>query len=456
VLAASARIREREVDAVQFELDGGNVPASTALRLLTPEFSKSNIRSVTLVAGAAMDTSRVVISMDSHTELVVDLRPYLPKKYHETFEEGVRLSEHYTEQEGNAFRWMLESHDNPIVDFPIHEDRGRGISEFTPVISMKQRLEVLDDQGVAGEFITPFTGAQSADPDVLHAYTDAYHRYFDEYVSPAPFRFRGASVVNLVCGIETVLNEVADADDHGLCAVELSGNMEWVSPDLPKLNSPYYDPLWAALNERGMGVVFHGGTGRAKPLLTWEPGDPGWELLRMIDLIRGHRDALTYLMVAGVAERFPNIRFGYLESGTRWIPPLLKELDGHAKSLRLAGWYPWERLPSEQWSASWFAGGALDVPSVHERHQLGVPTMVWGSDYPHVEGTFPHTGENLAELFADVPEVETEAVVAGNAVRLFGFDYDALAQTAAAKIPWPDRACSSPHEIVIDQSKGAK
>ena len=389
-----------------------------------------------------MSSGRVVISMDSHTELVVDLKPYLPTKYHEEFDHGVQLSVQYTADAGHAFRSMMEGHNNPIVDFPTQKERGRGVAEYTPHIPMKQRLEVLDDQGVAGEFIVPFTGAQSCDPDVLHAYSQAYDRYFADYISLAPFRFRGANVVNLICGIETAVEEVAHAHDHGITAVELSGNVEWVSPELPKLNSPYYDPLWAALDERSMGAVFHGGTGRAKPRLTWEPGDPGWEALRMIDLTSGHRGALTHLLVAGVAERFPNIRFGYLESGTRWIPSVLEELDAYAASLRHAGWYRWEKLPSEQWNDHWFAGGALDRPSVDERDRLGVRALVWGSDYPHVEGTYPNTGRHLAEMFSGVPDDEIDAIVAGNAARLFGFDLAQLAQTAAARVPWPEHSLS--------------
>jgi predicted TIM-barrel fold metal-dependent hydrolase len=186
-----------------------------------------------------------------------------------------------------------------------------------------------------------------------------------------------------------------------------------------------------------MAIVFHGGTGRAKPLLTWEERDPGWEALRMIDLVRGHRDALTYLLLAGILERFPNLKLGYLESGTRWIPPVIQELDAYATSLRHAGWYPWERLPGEQWNDQCFAGGALDVPSVAERHDIRVRTLVWGSDYPHPEGTYPNTGLHLATLFAGVPDDEVHAITAGNAARLFGFDLDELAATPAAKVPWP-------------------
>jgi predicted TIM-barrel fold metal-dependent hydrolase len=390
-----------------------------------------------------MSQGRVVISTDSHTELVVDLKPYLARKYYEEFDDGVRLSESYAQQEIEAVRGMQEGHENPNHDTPVHEERRHDLAEYTRRVGMEERLKVLDEQGVAGEFIVPFTGAQSVNPHTLHAYSEAYNRYFEEYVSPAPFRFRGANVVNLLCGIDTAVEEVAEAYEHGFPAVELPGNPKWVSKDLPTLNSPYFDPLWAALNERGMAMIFHAGHGRAKPLLKWEPGDPGWQALCIIDMARGHRDALTYVLLAGVLERFPNLKLGYLESGTRWIPPILQELDTYARTLRKAGIYEWERLPSEQWNQSCFAGGGvLDVAAVQERHDLGVRTLVWGSDYPHVEGTYPHTGEILAALFAAVPDDETQAILAENPARLFGFDLDQLADTAAAKVPWPELAGS--------------
>jgi hypothetical protein len=56
---------------------------------------------------------------------------------------------------------------------------------------------------------------------------------------------------------------------------------------------------------------------------------------------------------------------------------------------------------------------------------------MWGSDYPHTEGTFPFTREGLRLTFATVPPGETQAMLAGNAAAVYGFDLDALALIAA-------------------------
>jgi predicted TIM-barrel fold metal-dependent hydrolase len=63
--------------------------------------------------------------------------------------------------------------------------------------------------------------------------------------------------------------------------------------------------------------------------------------------------------------------------------------------------------------------------------------MMWGSDFPHVEGTYPSSRRHLAKLFGSVPREEVEAIVGMNAAAMMNFDMEKLGQTAAAKIPWP-------------------
>jgi predicted TIM-barrel fold metal-dependent hydrolase len=382
----------------------------------------------------------IVISMDSHTELAVDLKPYLPRNMHETFDTGVTDATRWFASALEAFDDMMQAQEGPTFDF-VAADRDYTVENYHPeALPAGERLELLDEDGVAGEFIVPFIGAHSTDPVFLHACSQAYDRYFTDYVSVAPHRFGGANVGNLCGGVEMVLDEIASAHEHGLRAVELSGNTAWVAPDLPPYNSTLYDPLWAALAEREMAVVFHSGWGRAKPLLVWDGTHAGWEIERMIDITRGHFGGLAQLLVAGIPERFPGLRIGYLESGTRWIPPLLAELDLYAKSGRAAGLYRFDFLPSEQWSMSCFAGGPLDRDQVEKRHELGVDNLVWGSDFPHVEGTWPRSRSVLADLFSGVPDDETRAIIGANAARIMGFDLDALAATPAAAMPWPDAA----------------
>ena len=65
------------------------------------------------------------------------------------------------------------------------------------------------------------------------------------------------------------------------------------------------------------------------------------------------------------------------------------------------------------------------------RHEIGVGNILWGSDYPHPEGTWPETPKRLIETFHDLPEHEIAAMVGGNAVELFGFDAEKLGKIAA-------------------------
>ena len=90
----------------------------------------------------------------------------------------------------------------------------------------------------------------------------------------------------------------------------------------------------------------------------------------------------------------------------------------------------------QQWHRQYFVTSFFAEDEVELRHTLGVGNMMWGSDLPHVEGTYPRSRQHLAKLFAAVPRGEVEAIVGMNAVRMMNFDVAELAETAAAKLPW--------------------
>jgi predicted TIM-barrel fold metal-dependent hydrolase len=394
----------------------------------------------------------IIISMDSHTELVANLKPFLPLKWHSEFDQGEVLARRY-------FAMVIDSFASVAADrASVREvgftalpenDRPLALDEYMRPLPIKERLAMIDADGVAAEFITPFIGAFSDDPNFLHQCTMAYHRYFENYVSLAPFRFTGSTVANLICGIATVLEEINDAYKHGLRAISLPGKVSLVSRELPTYNSRYYDPIWSALAERKMAAIFHAGYGREKPRLRWDgtawpwsttgEAEPGWELLVQRDILVGEHEYLTYLLAGGVAERFPDLRFGILESGTQWIAPLVKEIDMFWRSQTMARTlqsYHGELSPMEQWHRQYFVTSFFAEDEVELRHTLGVGNMMWGSDLPHVEGTYPRSRQHLAKLFAAVPRGEVEAIVGMNAAQMMNFDVAELAETAAAKLPW--------------------
>ena len=86
-------------------------------------------------------------------------------------------------------------------------------------LPINERLAMIDADGVAADSLRPLSAPLATTVDFLHECTMAYHRYFEDYVSAAPFRFTGSTVANLICGIETVLEEIEDAYKHGLRAI---------------------------------------------------------------------------------------------------------------------------------------------------------------------------------------------------------------------------------------------
>jgi predicted TIM-barrel fold metal-dependent hydrolase len=142
-------------------------------------------------------------------------------------------------------------------------------------------------------------------------------------------------------------------------------------------------------------------------------------------------------------ERHPDLQFVFTEQGTAWIPETLRTLDYFFDRMGRAGGsqeMEWGREivgglslpPSGYWARQCHVGSSFLRPSECPlRHEVGVDRIMWGSDYPHLEGSWPYTTEALRLTFAGVDRAEVEAMLAGNAARLYGFDLAALAPVAA-------------------------
>jgi Amidohydrolase len=106
--------------------------------------------------------------------------------------------------------------------------------------------------------------------------------------------------------------------------------------------------------------------------------------------------------------------------------------------------------PSEYWARQCHVGSSfIRQAEVPLRDAVGVDKIMWGSDFPHREGCWPHSREHLRLAFAGVDPDEVRAMVGGNAARLYGFDLDALAPVAARVGPRVDEVAQplDPDEI---------
>ena len=80
----------------------------------------------------------------------------------------------------------------------------------------------------------------------------------------------------------------------------------------------------------------------------------------------------------------------------------------------------------------------MDGDVVKVRHEIGIDKLMWGSDYPHIEGTWPHTAEKLGSAFAGVPRDECQMVLGSNAAEVYGFDVEKLTKLSIEVGPKTD------------------
>ena len=224
--------------------------------------------------------------------------------------------------------------------------------------------------------------------------------------------------------IDTTVAEIRQMRDLGLFGGVLlcSG-----TGDNPLYNHPRYEPVWAACADEGLPVHTHSG---------WTPnyGDFTGSLGIFLSEISwfAHRP-FWLLMWSGAFERHPGLRMVMNEQGSTWAPATLDELD-HFYEMRMCDQLRRDLplKPSEYFGRQVHLGaGFTDPEEVDVVDQLGAGQLMWGSDYPHIEGTWPRSQEMLIEQFAGRPDDEVAQLVGGNAADLYGFDVDALSALSA-------------------------
>ena len=165
----------------------------------------------------------VLVSMDGHTEGFVDFRPYMPPEWREPFEAA--------RDHGRAVFHDAEQYFARLVaagfdfSFEIESESGFDPELYDLKLTPEERIARIDGDGVAAEFIIDGFGAITHDPALAHQTTLAFNRWFaDTYLRVAPNGSTRRSWSISIAGVDTVVDEIADAHEHGIVAIHLPGN----------------------------------------------------------------------------------------------------------------------------------------------------------------------------------------------------------------------------------------
>jgi len=418
-----------------------------------------------------VDERIIIVSGDSHAGMPKDRwTEYLDPRFHHLLPQLQRDNEIY------PLAIELQTTKLGISGHPEHQEAHRtgwhGLHD--PVL----RLADMDREGIAAELI--YLGDARLG-DLFHNVTNraypldawdagakAWNRWAADTFGFATDRFLVTAAIGSCTDIDAAVAEVAWIADHGFVGTYGPGYVHHAG--LPPLYDPYWEPFWSACEDAGIAVVVHAGFGT-------EHGSVFPEVERMYDDVvsaAGNTDRadlfahagaisdasiqffvdflnhrvdsrrpLWQLMLGGVFDRHPNLRYLPTEIRMDWIPATLRHLDEVYDADPSA--FPATRRPSEYWPTNCLVGASfIHKAEVEMRHEVGIETIVFGRDFPHPESTWPHTREWLRDAFTGVPEDELRLMLGENAIRFLGLDRARLAQVAARIGPTYEQVTSGP------------
>jgi predicted TIM-barrel fold metal-dependent hydrolase len=193
--------------------------------------------------------------------------------------------------------------------------------------------------------------------------------------------------------------------------------------NLPKYNDGVWDRIFARGAEHGIVFVLHTGTGQESVIR--ERG-PGGAIINYTGQSMEAQNSVMYLVAGGVLDRNPGAKVAFIESGASWLVALAERLDEVAEAHGKMVLPKLSRRPSQIIDDQVWASFQHDRACIlaAEAGLPGAKNVMWASDYPHAEGTFPISRrivDDLFEGFNASDEVRRD-ILGLNAVRLFGME----------------------------------
>ena len=350
----------------------------------------------------------------------------------------------------------------------MHSQRAR--HAIASLCDSSLRFASLEDDGIVAEVIfpdvalengPPFQEARDGEGRLIRRGTErypyelqvagarAYNRWLGEFCADAAGRRAGVAVLPRLEDVDAAVELLMEARElglHGGFVLPLVGH------GLPGYNHERYEPLWDAAVDLDLPVNCHAETGGPDDPFVYGSGVDSYAL-EATEIPFFARRPLWFLLWGGVLERRPTMRLVFTEQFADWIPAELHRLDElydtpvFLSELRKTV----TTRPSEVWARQCFVGATfMSRDEAAMRDAIGLDTIMWGSDFPHPESTWPHTRASLARTFAGVPPADVGVMVGANAARVYGFSIDELRPVADRIGPTHDDLAAEPAELPAD------
>ena len=369
-----------------------------------------------------------LISSDSHIIEPADL-------WKERIEPKYRDRAPYVVREENTDQWYVDG--NLKFGF-VGVTTQAGLRFETPEqISQEGRLEDIlpggldphehvkdmDLDGISAGVLYPTQALNTfmvlPDSELLSAICTGYNDWVADFCKPYPDRLKAIGMLN-----------VDDVDDgvkelQRVAKIGLAGVLITIRPMEKRYDHPDYEPLWAAAQDLDMVLSLHTGSVRwRKGVMTATLASHG-DAIEMVQKDYNPRTSLCAMILSGVFERYPKLKIGVVEFELAWAPFFLRTMDNVYQE-RVAGLkgyrFKGSARPSDFFKSNVFVSFQEDDLGVQLRSVIGVDNLLWGSDYPHAESTFPRSREIVDRILEGVPAEEAAKIAGGNAARVYNFN----------------------------------
>jgi predicted TIM-barrel fold metal-dependent hydrolase len=320
-----------------------------------------------------------------------------------------------------------------IADVPREnsEDRLRGNAGADPVERIKDHIR----DGIDAEIIFPNKGLMmfaTRDPAFGMAQCKVWNDFawemygkYNDFMSPA------AAI--MTSDVALAIEEIKRVAKMGFRFLTLPCKPMFGGHDSrdTNYNLNEFDPMWAAIQDVDLPITFHVSTGR-DPRAARKEG--GAVINYVAHSLSPSIEPVASICGSGVIERFPKIKFASVESGIGWVPWALDAMDEAAVKHHLWAYPKLKKLPSEYFRGNGAATFQEDKPGLMlaEAYNL-VDNFMWANDYPHAEGTWPHSAEAIEREMGHLKEESRAKILGLNAAKMFKFDVDLLLRRRAER-----------------------
>jgi predicted TIM-barrel fold metal-dependent hydrolase len=339
---------------------------------------------------------------------------------------------HIERQADGSEHWVVDGQKLPLPGVALAgaamADRAREPQRWEEVPKVAyvpaERLTAMDVDGVDYSVLYPTvaglageTFGRLTDPELELACVQAYNDWLIEEWASVSKRFIPQCIVPLF-PVEATVNEIKRAVAKGHKGV-IYPSVPMMLRDVPHINEPVYDPIWAICQELEVPVCFHAGASRAIQF----PPYTGFSSQLSAAMEAITRPVSSVLVVANflysrILFRFPKLKVVFAETSLAWGAYEMELADHQFERQRLQT-EGYDMKPSELFRRQCYLTGWFDKTGLQTRYYIGLDNLLWSTNFPLATSTWPTSRDIIERCFEGVSDDERRQVLAGNAAKLY-------------------------------------